>query len=73
MTTTTTPGSMPNGLRWFAEYQPFTPVTQTLRGLLAGGPIGSNAIIGVAWGAAIALLSYLWARRLFSRHPQPVR
>lgn len=66
-------GSMPTGLRWFAEYQPFTPVTQTLRGLLDGGPIGSNAIIAVAWGAGIALLSYLWATRLFSRHPQPVR
>jgi ABC-2 type transport system permease protein len=65
--------SMPAGLRWFAEYQPFTPVTQTLRGLLVGGAIGSNAVIAVAWGAGIALLSYLWARRLYSRHPQPVR
>ena len=65
--------SMPAGLRWFAEYQPFTPVTQTLRGLLVGGAIGSSAVIAVAWGVAIALLSYLWARRLFSRHPQPVR
>jgi ABC-2 type transport system permease protein len=65
--------SMPAGLRWFAEYQPFTPVTQTLRGLLEGGPIGANASIAVAWGAGIALLCYLWARRLFRRHPQPVR
>ncbi len=64
--------TMPAGLRWFAEYQPFTPVTQTLRGLLAGGPIGANAIIAVAWGVGIALLSYLWSRRLFSRHRQPV-
>ena len=32
-----------------------------------------NAIIAIAWGAGIALLSYLWAMRLFSRHPQPVR
>src|SRR5690606_13546944 len=28
--------SMPAGLRWFAEYQPFTPVMETLRGLLVG-------------------------------------
>ena len=35
--------TMPAGLRWFAEYQPFTPVIQTLRGLLVGGPIGDNA------------------------------
>ncbi len=26
--------SMPTAVRWFAEYQPFTPVTETLRGLL---------------------------------------
>jgi ABC-2 type transport system permease protein len=61
--------SMPAGVRWFAEYQPFTPVTETLRGLLLGTPIGHNAIIAVAWCAGIALLGYLWARRLYIRHP----
>ena len=65
--------SMPAGLRWFAEYQPFTPVTETLRGLLVGGSIGSDALAAGAWGVGIALLSYLWARRLYSRQPQPVR
>jgi ABC-2 type transport system permease protein len=62
-------GSMPAGVRWFAEYQPFTPATETLRGLLLGTPIGNNAIIAVAWCAGIALLGYLWARRLYIRHP----
>ncbi len=61
-------GSMPAGIRWFAEYQPFTPATETLRGLLLGTPIGDKAIITAAWCAGIALFSYLWARRLFSRH-----
>jgi ABC-2 type transport system permease protein len=61
--------SMPAGLRWFAEYQPFTPATQTVRGLLMGTPIGNNAIIAVAWCAGIALLSYLWARKLYNRDP----
>ena len=28
--------SMPAGLRWFAENQPFTPIMETLRGLLLG-------------------------------------
>ena len=65
--------SMPTGLRWFAECQPVTPVTQAVRGLLAGDPIGPVPSSRPAGGAAIALLSYLWARRLFSRHPQPVR
>jgi ABC-2 type transport system permease protein len=61
--------SMPAGLRWFAEYQPFTPIMETLRGLLLGGTIGNNAAIAVAWCVAITLLSYLWAMRLFIRHP----
>jgi ABC-2 type transport system permease protein len=61
--------SMPAGVRWFAEYQPFTPATETVRGLLLGTPIGHNAIIAVAWCAGIALLGYLWARRLYIRHP----
>jgi ABC-2 type transport system permease protein len=61
--------SMPAGVRWFAEYQPFTPITQTLRGLLLETPIGNNAIMAVAWCAGIALFGYLWARKLFSRDP----
>jgi ABC-2 type transport system permease protein len=61
--------SMPAGVRWFAEYQPFTPITETLRGLLLGTPIGNNAIMAVAWCAGIALFGYLWAGKLFSRDP----
>jgi ABC-2 type transport system permease protein len=59
--------SMPAGLRQFAEYQPFTPVTQTVRGLLTGGPIAAHAMPAIAWSAAIALASYLWAVRLYNR------
>jgi ABC-2 type transport system permease protein len=61
--------SMPAGLRWFAEYQPFTPVIETLRGLLLGTPIGNSAIIAITWCAAITLAGYLWARKLFNRDP----
>jgi ABC-2 type transport system permease protein len=64
---------MPAGLRWFAEYQPFTPVNETLRGLLVGTPIGPNAIIAIAWFAGIALLAFLWAGRLYSHREQLVR
>jgi ABC-2 type transport system permease protein len=61
--------SMPTAIRWFAEYQPFTPVINSARGLLTGGPIGHNAVIAIAWSLAITLGSYLWARKLFSRDP----
>lgn len=61
--------SLPAGLRWFAEYQPFTPVMETLRALLTGAALGRNALIAVAWCAAIALVGYLWSRRLYERDP----
>ncbi len=62
-------GSMPAGVRWFAENEPFTPVIDTLRGLLTGTPIGHSAVLAVAWCAVLALAGYLWARRLYNRPP----
>ncbi|MEV6494344.1 ABC transporter permease [Actinoplanes sp. NPDC051633] len=59
--------SMPAGLRQFAEFQPFTPIIETLRALLTGGPVGGNAIAAAAWCAGIALVGYLWSRRLYNR------
>jgi ABC-2 type transport system permease protein len=63
------PDSMSGGVRWFAEYQPFTPVINTLRGLLLGTPIGNSAILAVAWCAGLTLLGYLWARAVYNRDP----
>jgi ABC-2 type transport system permease protein len=59
--------TMPTGLRQFAEYQPFTPVTDTVRGLLSGGAIGGHAIAAIAWSVGIAVVGYLWAIRLYNR------
>ncbi|WP_248965178.1 ABC transporter permease [Sphaerisporangium perillae] len=61
------PESMPTGLRWFAEYQPFTPIIETLRGLLMGTPIGNSAIAALAWCLGLSLAGYLWARTAFNR------
>jgi ABC-2 type transport system permease protein len=57
--------SMPAGLRWFAEHQPFTPIMDTFRGLLAGSPDGSDALWAVGWCVVIGLAGYLWSRRLY--------
>jgi ABC-2 type transport system permease protein len=59
--------TMPGGLRQFAEYQPFTPVTDTVRGLLTGAAVGDHAIAAIAWSVGIALAAYLWAIRLYNR------
>jgi len=61
--------SMPAVLRAFAEWQPFTPFTETVRGLLMGTPIGDSAAVSVAWCAGIWLVGYLWARKLYNRDP----
>jgi ABC-2 type transport system permease protein len=60
--------SMPAAVRWYAEYQPFTPVIDTLRGLLFGTPIGNSAILAVAWSIGLALIGYLWARAVYNRN-----
>lgn len=63
------PESMPVGVRWFAEYQPFTPVIDTLRGLLLGTPIGNSAVLAIAWCVVLTLIGYLWARAIYNRDP----
>jgi ABC-2 type transport system permease protein len=57
-------------VRWFAEHEPFTPIIDTLRGLLTGTPVGGTAVAAVAWCAGLALAGYLWARALVTRDPR---
>jgi len=59
--------TMPTGLRQFAEYQPFTPVADSVRTLLSGGAAGGHAIAAIAWSVGIAMVSYFWAVSLYNR------
>jgi ABC-2 type transport system permease protein len=61
------PESMPAGVRWFAEYQPFTPMIETLRGLLAGTPSGQDAAVSLAWCVGLAVAGYTCSKVLFNR------
>ncbi|GHH92110.1 ABC transporter permease [Streptomyces capillispiralis] len=62
--------AMPGWFRPFAEYQPFTPAIETLRGLLLGTGIGHNGWLAVAWCLGLAALGYVWSRSLFDRDPK---
>jgi ABC-2 type transport system permease protein len=59
--------TMGPGVRQFAEYQPFTPIIETLRGLLTGEPSASTAIVAVAWCVGIAVVGYVWSLSTFKK------
>lgn len=59
--------SMPTAVQWFADHQPFTPMIETVRGLLVGTPIGNDGIVSIVWCVVIAGASYLWARSSYDR------
>jgi len=50
------PESMPAVLRVIAEHNPITHMTNTIRALLNGTPVGSSAWASLAWIAAIILV-----------------
>ncbi|MBP2403972.1 Daunorubicin/doxorubicin resistance ABC transporter permease protein DrrB [Streptomyces netropsis] len=61
---------MPGWFRPIAEYQPFTPAIETLRGLLLGTEIGHNGWLAVAWCLGLAVLGYFWSAAKFNRDPK---
>ncbi|MEV6053928.1 ABC transporter permease [Streptomyces sp. NPDC052107] len=63
--------AMPGWFRWFAEYQPFSPFIETLRGLLLGSGIGTkNAVLALAWCVGLTVLGYLWSKAQFNGEPK---
>ena len=60
-------GKMGQGVRQFAEYQPFTPIIESLRGLLAGAPSTGDMVAALAWSVGIGLVGYAWALATFKK------
>jgi ABC-2 type transport system permease protein len=61
--------TLPAGLRQFAHYQPFTPVTESVRHLLLGGPVAHDLIAAIAWSVGLGVVAYGWSIRLYERRP----
>jgi ABC-2 type transport system permease protein len=59
--------SMPAWLQWFAQYQPFTPFVETIRGLLLGTPLGRNPVLAIGWCVVIAVAGYAWSMTIYER------
>ena len=59
--------TMPAAMRWFAERNPFTIVTNAARALYSGNPVGSDAWVSFAWAAGITVVFATISIRAFTR------
>ncbi|MGC9475885.1 ABC transporter permease [Streptomyces sp. WG4] len=62
--------SMPGWFQPVAEYQPFTPAVETLRGLLLGTEISHNGWLALVWCLALTALGYFWSTSKFNSDPK---
>lgn len=60
--------SLPEWLRPVAEYQPVTPIIDTIRGLLVGTPIGTDWFWSLGWCTLIVVAATVWSGWLFRRN-----
>ena len=59
--------TMPSWLHGFAVHQPCTPIIESIRSLLAGQPVGSNAAVAIAWCVGILAVSVVASTVAFRR------
>jgi ABC-2 type transport system permease protein len=59
--------TMPEWLQWVAEYQPITPIIETIRGFLMDTPVDDTVWWALGWCLAILLVSIGWGGLLFRR------
>ena len=61
--------TMPGWFQPIAEYQPFTPAIETLRGLLLDREIGDNGWLTIVWCLGLAVVGYFWSASKFNHDP----
>jgi len=59
--------TMPDWLHGFAEHQPFTPIIESVRGLLSGAPDGGTIVVACAWLVGFLVLSVAVGSVLYRR------
>ncbi|PWR12201.1 multidrug ABC transporter permease [Micromonospora acroterricola] len=62
------PETMPDFLQGFARNQPMTPLVETIRGLLVGGPVSGWAPAALAWAAGFLVVGVVASGVLFRRN-----
>ena len=59
--------TMPTALRLFCEYQPLTPVIETLRSLLFNSGVGSHFLAAILWMSGLLIFGYIFSLRMFKK------
>jgi ABC-2 type transport system permease protein len=59
--------TMPAAVRAFAEYQPMTPIIESVRSLMLGGSADSTTLLAIGWCLAITVFFYITAMRVYRR------
>jgi ABC-2 type transport system permease protein len=59
--------TMPGPVRAFAEYQPVTSIVNTIRGLFAQQPVGTDIWAALGWCAGILVVAYAFATAVYRR------
>lgn len=59
--------TMSEWIQWIAEYQPITPVIETIRALLMGTELGDHALWALGWIALLLLAAVVWGAIMFRR------
>lgn len=59
--------SLPDGIRWFAEVQPLTPMIDSIRAFMMGTPAGDSLWLTMAWCAGIIIVAFVLSMQLYKR------
>jgi ABC-2 type transport system permease protein len=59
--------SMPGPVAWFAQYQPVTPIVNSIRDLFTGRPVGSDIWIALAWLVGFLVVAYVFAQVIYRK------
>jgi len=58
---------MPGPVQWFAENQPVTSIVDSMRGLFAGEPVGTDIWVAMAWLVGILVVAYIASMAIYRK------
>lgn len=59
--------TLSGSIRWFAQYQPMTPIIDSFRALTLELPLGNSLWISLAWCFGIVVVAFLCSMRIYNK------